>query len=50
MKCLELRLYRLGNQSTRARAQDFGERIIDGPFLTEASGADRERRLDLASG
>jgi hypothetical protein len=31
-KSLELRLYRLGDQSTRARSQDFGERIIDAPF------------------
>ena len=38
-KRLELRLYRLGNQPTRARSQDFGERIIDGPFLTEGNNS-----------
>ena len=38
-KCLELRLYRPGNQPTRARSQDFGERIIDGPFLTEGNNS-----------
>ena len=38
-KCLELCLYRLGNQPARARSQDFGERIIDGPFLTEGNNS-----------
>jgi hypothetical protein len=31
--------YRLGNQPTRARSQDFGERIIDRPFLTEGNNS-----------
>ena len=38
-KCLELRLHRLGNQPTRARSQDFGERIIDCPFLSKGNNS-----------
>ena len=38
-KCLDLCLYRLGNQPARARSQDFGERIIDGPFLTQGNNS-----------
>jgi len=44
-KCLELCLYRLGNQPARARSQDFGERIIDGPFLSDG----RPRRSNYRS-
>src|SRR5208283_1633687 len=34
-KCLELRLHRLGDQPTRAGSQNFGERIVDCPFLSK---------------
>ena len=34
-KCLECRLHRLGDQTTRAGSQNFGERIVDCPFLSK---------------
>ena len=36
-KCLELRLDRLGDQPARPRSQNFGERIIDRPFLSKGN-------------
>ena len=38
-KCLELRLYRLGNQPTRAGSQYFSERIVDCPFLSKGNNS-----------
>ena len=35
----EFRFYRLRDQPTRAGSQDFGERIIDGPFLSKANNS-----------
>jgi hypothetical protein len=36
-KRIEFRFYRLGDQPTGARPQDFGERIIDRPFLSKGN-------------
>ena len=38
-KCLELRLDRLGNQPTRTGSQNFGEWIIDCPFLSNGNNS-----------
>ena len=38
-KCLELRLHRLGDQPTRAGSQNFGERIVDCPFLSKGNNS-----------
>ena len=39
-KCLlELRLDRLGDQPTRAGSQNFGERIVDCPFLSKGNNS-----------
>jgi hypothetical protein len=38
-KRLELRLDRLGDQSTRAGSQNFGERIGDRPFLSKGNNS-----------
>jgi hypothetical protein len=38
-KCLELRLDRLGDQPTRAGSQNFGERIVDCPFLSKGDNS-----------
>ena len=36
-ECLELRLDRLGNQPSHADSENFGERIIDRPFLSKGN-------------
>ncbi len=38
-KCLELRLHRLGDQTTRAGSQYFSERIVDCPFLSKGNNS-----------
>jgi hypothetical protein len=38
-KRLELRLDRLGDQPTRAGSQNFGERIVDRPFLSKGDNS-----------
>ena len=38
-KCLELRLDRLGDQPTRAGSQNFGEWIVDCPFLSKGNNS-----------
>src|SRR5271155_1591131 len=38
-KRLELRLDRLGDQPTRAGSQNFGERIVDCPFLSKGNNS-----------
>ena len=38
-KCLELRLHRLGDQSTRAGSQYFSEWIVDRPFLSKGNNS-----------
>ena len=38
-KCLELRLDRLGDQPTRAGSRNFGERIVDRPFLSKGNNS-----------
>jgi hypothetical protein len=38
-KRLEFRFHRLGDQPPRPRAQDFGERIIDRPFLSKGDNS-----------
>ena len=38
-KCLELRLDRLGDQPTRAGSQNFGEWIVDRPFLSKGNNS-----------
>lgn len=46
-KRLELRLNRLRDQPTRAGSQDFGERIVDSPFLSKANNSILVRGVTL---